>query len=314
MAEQAAYRATDNMVQITTAATIAAGEVKQLPDGRAGVALGLGSSASGDIRAFAVTGQFNIVKSTTWVAVPGAIADWDDTNNQATYAGGGDFRLGIVVADATAAATVAAIDLNGRGNAKISSESGWITSTVLTAGTPSATFEGGTLVGKFSATAEAQKAEFLSDESIVVADGPIMEAQVTIADNGDHAALDANVGLANAGHDTDADSITESIFLHYDGNDLVISAESDDGTTEVAATDTTIAHVEDTFHHILIDCRTIADCQIYIDGVLALGASVFNLAAATGPLKALVHMEKTSNDTPGEIRVKGLRVWSSKAA
>ena len=52
-----------------------------------------------------------------------------------------------------------------------------------------------------------------------------------------------------------------------------------------------------------MDARDLTDIQLYVDGVLVLGGSVFKLDAATGPIKALAHLEKTSNDTTADVRV-----------
>ena len=114
--------------------------------------------------------------------------------------------------------------------------------------------------------------------------------------------------MANATHASDADSIVESCFLHLDGNSLNINAESDDGTTEVAATDTTIDLALGTPVHFVIDGRDPSDVQIYINGALVLSGTTFDISAATGPLKLLAHLEKSSDDTTAEYYVDALRV------
>ncbi len=52
------------------------------------------------------------------------------------------------------------------------------------------------------------------------------------------------------------------------------------------------------------DLRNPADIQVYINGVNRLPDSVFKLDAATGPLKQLVHLEKTSSTDTYELDVE----------
>jgi hypothetical protein len=59
---------------------------------------------------------------------------------------------------------------------------------------------------------------------------------------------------------------------------------------------------------VVIDGRDESDIQIYINGVLVLGGTTLTLSAATGPLKALFHLEKTANDSPGVVQLDQLKV------
>ena len=154
--------------------------------------------------------------------------------------------------------------------------------------------------------AEAQKLDALSLRGLAKGALAIVDALVCINLNGDDAAFDFNVGLANASHATDADSITEYLFLHTDGNSLNLNLQSTDGTTTVASTDTTVDAVVGTPFLVQFDLRNNADIQAYVNGVNVLPASVFKLDAATGPLKLLAHMEKTANDSPGNITIMRL--------
>ena len=92
------------------------------------------------------------------------------------------------------------------------------------------------------------------------------------------------------------------------GADLNIDAESDDGTTEVAATDTTVDFAVGTPVFLQIDGRNPASLKFYVNGVRVLESTTFNISAATGPLKALFHLEKSSNDSPGNVQLDVLRV------
>ena len=52
---------------------------------------------------------------------------------------------------------------------------------------------------------------------------------------------------------------------------------------------------------IWMDISDPADVQIYVNGSLVLGSTVFTLAAATGPLGLLAHLEKTTGTTTGQF-------------
>ncbi len=170
---------------------------------------------------------------------------------------------------------------------------------------------GNELTLSFDAVAEVAMAALYSNDSVPVADGPIFEGVIAVYDIGDNAALDINFGLANGTHATDFDSVTESVVFHLDGNALDINAESDDGTTEVAATDTTVNAVDDTYAEYWIDCRNLADIQLYIDGVNVLSGSTFRLDNATGPVFPIIHLEKTSDNTVADVRTKFIGVRST---
>jgi predicted RecA/RadA family phage recombinase len=297
----------DSLLVVTPAGGYAAGEVIQLTDGRASVVAGLTAKAAGDPAALQAKGVHHLQKTAGVVCLKGGRAYWDRSAGKITPLqafGTGDFYVGVFTADATSAATECDVDLNvAQRNLIDMMRDEFENLTVLTAGTPSLSFIGGTAKLAFSATAEAQKVDLLSKNSIPVSVPFIAEFRMANYDKGDAAALDLNVGVANATHATDADAITESCFIHMDGNALDIKAESDDGTTEVAATDTTVDAVDDTYFEVWMDARDLSDIQIYVDGVLVLPDSVFKLNAAAGPLKLLAHLEKTADDTPGDIRI-----------
>lgn len=308
MAEATLYRdSSPKTVKWTAAEAYSPGQIVQLPDGRAGVIAGLETVAIGEIAVAYVEGQFTVAKTADIVFLDGDKAYWDRSADSATplkAAAGADFDLGVAIGDAASADTTLVVDLNVKPVYTIDLMKDPTDSVVvLTAGTPAVTMGPGYAKLAFSETAEAQKVDILSKHSVPVTVPFIVEGRMAIYDIGDAAAVDINVGLANATHATDCDAITESCFLHLDGSALDILAESDDGTTEVAATDTTKDAVDDTYFDFRMDCRDLEDIQIYINGVLVLGSTVFALDAATGPLKLLAHMEKTSDNTPGEIRI-----------
>lgn len=300
-------------VRVTLAAAASAGEVRQLADGRAAVMQGLNSAASGDMRSFRTEGQFTVTKTASQVWINGGPIWWDHSANSATCVPpltDRDFYMGTAVGDAASADTEGVVNLNVKPEYVIDlHRDGGDTAVVLTSGTPYAYSRGGSLEAAFSATAEAQKLDWLSKRSFTVGSNWILEAVVEVVTNADADVGDLNVGVANATHASDADSITESCFFHFDmGADLNLDAESDDGTTEVAATDTTIDWAVGTPIHLVIDGRDHTDIQMYVNGVLVLGSTVFTLAVATGPLKALFHLEKSSNDSPGVVQIDHLAV------
>jgi len=319
MAEATLYKDADTIDVTAPTGGYTSGEVIQLTDGRAAFVSGLRSPAAGGGATLKTSGQVTLPKTSGVVILEGDEIFWDRSAGSATplkAVAGGDFSAGVAVADAAAAATTVIVDLNKKPVYTIDiMRDPTDTVIVLTAGTPAVSMGPGYAAITFSATAEAQKADIMSKHSIPVTVPFIVEGRVAIYDIGDNAALDINIGIANDTHATDADAITESCLLHLDGaGDLSILAESDDGATEVAATDTTVDAVDDTYFDFRMDCRNLADIQIYINGVNVLPASVFKLNAATGPLKLLAHLEKTSDNTTAEVRVSHLAIRATDLA
>jgi hypothetical protein len=80
----------------------------------------------------------------------------------------------------------------------------------------------------------------------------------------------------------------------------------------VASTDTTADYAEGSALsnrvEVWFDGRTPADPQVYVDGVNVLPASVFSMAAASGPLYLLAHLEKTSSTDTYKVSIDWLRV------
>jgi len=286
------------------------GEVLQLCDGRAAYVQGLRDPAANEAVSLQTEGQVKLTKLATKSVLDGGKLYWDRSAGSATPIKTADsFYLGVAVGDAAQAATTVICALNVQPAYAIELGKGpWVSAASNGEGVSLVSLAGSELKLSFDAVAEVAMAAIYSGDTVPCADGPILEAQVAIYDIGDNAALDINVGLANATHATDFDQVTEAVAIHLDGNSLAINAESDDGTTEVAATDTTKVAVDDTYFEVWIDCRDIDDIQIYIDGVNVLPATVFKLDAATGPLLAIAHIEKTSNDTTADVRVKSMTV------
>ena len=315
--------------RLTAAAAVASGEVYQLANGQAGVYTGLDAAASSDRINLTTEGQVTLIKAASLVFTDGAPLYWDHSANNAVLfpASDRDFFIGTCVDDATSSATSCVCNLNVRPSYKIDLGRGALEDEFLTVivktvvgsttvEVPHVERMGGTHAFIFGATAEAQKLDLLSQQGFSVASNWIVEGGFNVIDDGDASAIDFNIGVANATHASNADTITESCFLHLDGNDLNLFAESDDGTTEVAATDTTLDYTEGSAVanrvHVMFDLRNLADIQVIVNGALALPASVFKLDAATGPLFLLAHVEKTASTDTYELAIDALRCWYSE--
>lgn len=300
------------MIDWTPTAALAAGQIIQLPDGRA--AFAPTAIAAGVQGAVQVGGICQVTKTASMVMLKGSRVYWDHSANAAhlLQVNDRDFFLGTVQDTAASAATTVNVDLNCKVPYTVSIGDGAAHLPISTAGWPHivGSAEGVSLI--FDTAVEAQKLDALSLRGVAPATPCLVEALVCVNVNGDDAAFDFNVGLANGTHATDADSITESLFCHIDGNSTNINFESDDGTTEVAATDSTVDFAAGTPFLVQFDLEDNTDIQVYVNGVNVLPSSVFKLDAATGPLKLLAHMEKTSNDSPGNVTIQRLGLIASE--
>lgn len=302
------------VVDWTADAAYSAGDVIQLRDGRAAVVSV--DCASGDVVGVHVTGIFKVAKTTSMVVLIGSKLFWDHSANKAhlLHRFDRDFYLGMAQEDATSAGTTVKVALNTKPSYTVTLGDGFASIPIVTAGINHQIIGHGDGVSLiFDATNEAQKLDALSQRGFAPASIPIAEALVCINSNGSTSAVDFSVGLANGTHATDADSITESLFVHMDGGALDILLESDDGTTEVNATDSTVDAVAGTPFLVQWDLRDLSDIQVYIDGVNVLPSSVFKLNAATGPLKLLAHVEKTSAAATGNYSVMFLGARTAQA-
>lgn len=295
------------------------GEVWQLADGSAAYQDELAARSSGLDTNFTTSGVVTITKSTGIVILDGGRVYWDHSANAATYkkVNDRDFYLGRAVGDAQSADSTLNVNLNVDPPYDIDLlRDGALsvpTGTQALGGFGFPKVFGGSLSLELTATNEAQCIDLFSVDRVAVAANPIAEFIIRIAANGSTSAVDLNVGLANGTSTTDADAIAESAFFHIDGGSTAINAESDDGTTEVAATDTTTTFTAGTAvanrKEFWIDARNPADLQYYVDGVNVLPSTVFVLSAATGPLGLLVHLEKTSSTaTAGPVYIDAARL------
>lgn len=317
---EATYYKDSGQVDITAPEALSNGQIELLPDGRAGYYPGLRAAASGDTGVGMVTeGRVTLAKTSGVVCIDGLEAYWDRSANTVTSVravAGGDFPIGTFHGDAASTDTTVVVNLNQKVKPTIDMHrDAGVTIPVLTAGTPFAGSRGGNYAMAFSATAEAQKLDWISVQSIPLTIGAIGVFEFYVDTAADADVADFFIGFANATHATDHDSITESVgFSNDSGADLNLDAESDDGTTEVAATDTTVDLVARTPVTCWIDARSWSDIKLYVNGSRVLSSTTFTLADATGPVKLLAHLEKTSNDTAGQFDVLQMYAVASDIA
>jgi predicted RecA/RadA family phage recombinase len=290
--------------KVTLQAAANPGQVFQLPDGRAGVVGGTTAAAIGDSAAINTSGIHTVEKATGVVILDGGRVFWDYSANKATFrkVNDRDFFIGVAVGDAASSDTLVSVNFNvDQRNAIDLLRDGALsvaTGTSAAGGFGLPPVYGGVPGLRLTATSEAQCVDMFSVDRVAINSNPIAEFIVRLGANGSTSDVDLNFGLANGTSATDADAITESVFIHIDGGSLNILAESDDGTTEVNATDTTVDITAGSAVanrvEVWMDCRNPADIQIYVDGVNVLPSTVFTLGAATGPIGLLAHLEKTT--------------------
>jgi predicted RecA/RadA family phage recombinase len=291
-----------------------AGDVIPLSDGRIGVLTGLSSGIEDDSRGVAVEGVFKFTTATALCILPGTRVYWAPTNETtAVKWAAGYHYLGVAVDYSLAGVLTCAVDINVQPKALIDLQdplNTWTSAATDGLGTVWNFDDGlGCVTLAMDAVAEVAKADLLSDRSIPAGDGFIAHILAAVYDIGDNAALDINLGVASATHASDAESIASFVLFQLDGAALDLFAQSDDGTTDVTLFDTTKAVVDDTYHLFQIDASDLTDIQLYFDGVNVLPASTFTLEKNASAIKALVHIEKTSDNTTADVRVRELRVY-----
>lgn len=305
---------------ITASAAYSAGEVVQLPDGRAGVYSR--NVASGEVGTPATEGIFKVAKTASIVILDAGQVFWDHSANTATYnqVSDRDFYMGTAVGDAAASDSYVYVNLNACPRYKVDSREGAFQSVL--AGTAAAggfgypVQLGGCQVLELTATNEAQKVDLLSVMGFTPGSKPIVEGAFRVISDGSGSAVDVSLGLASATHATDADSIAESAFIHLDANNTNINAECDDGTNETAATDTTIDYTEGSALssrvEFWIDCRSLSSLKFYVNGARVLSGTTFSVAAAANTWFLLAHVEKTSSTDTYKLALDWLRVRTAQ--
>jgi len=296
-----------NEYQLTAAAAVAVGELWQLGDGRVAVFTGGkdGKTAgdSGKRADFETAGKFTLPLTSSITILDGGRVYWDHSANLANFkkVNDRDFYCGRAVGDSATTSVVCDLnidppyDIDLLRHPFLSVPSG--TQAVGGFGFPK--MLGGAMSLETTATSEVQKIDALSVDGFAIGANAIVEYVFRIPDDGAGTAADLSLGIANATHGTDADAITEHIFVHLDANATAIKLQSKDTSTTVTATDTTKVYVEGSAVanrvEAWFDLRNPADVQCYIEGVNVLPASIFNLNAVASTLFLLAHLEKTSS-------------------
>lgn len=313
-AQAIAYYGDDEQKYVTLQAQTS-GDIVQLPDSRAAVVQGLTAKAVNDPVSGATTGVYKILKPTAVAILRGGDVFWRRASASAHFSAGTDgFYIGKAAADCAATDTFCVVDLNAVSRDRVNLRDGlWTSTAVGAAGSPLVARQavGKGYVATLDSTNEAQKIDAISVDTVRDADGPIFEGRLTIHTNAATNAMTCFFGLANGTHATAFTSITEYCGFEIVGNSLALNAISTDGTTTVAKTDTTVAAVADTYNEFWIDARDLTNVKLYIDGVRVLASSTFKLNAATGPMKALFWLGKTSSAVVANIVVDSLRVRTS---
>jgi hypothetical protein len=306
-----------DVIDWTSDGTYLQGVVIQLYDGRAGIVKA--DCVSGNVVGLQVRGVAkSVAKTASQVWIKGAPIWWDHSANTATCnepigAGDRDFYLGVATADALAAATTGGVNLNVLpsyiiDSARDNGDTALVKTVVgsTTVEVPQIYNRGGMIYMQFGTTAEAQQVGWISDRSFTVSSNWVAEILFELVTAADNAAVDIDVGVASAIGTTDFEAVAEFAAFHMDGDDLVIDAHSDDGTTDVAPTTTTLSIAAGTPVRFTLDGRDVTNVKYYINGV-EVNAGTTNmgvLTAATGPLFAVVTAEKTSDDSPLAFRVR----------
>lgn len=312
-----------NEARLTAGDSVGVGEIWQLKDGRAAYYNRLASTGqevaatSGDVADFKTSGVVTVTKATGVVLLDGGKVFWDHSANNCTYrkVNDRDFFIGTCVGDAASSDATCQVALNNQPVYDIDIARDAF-DTVITGtqalGGLGLYRRGGSHKIILSSTNEAQKVDILTKDGFHKNANAIIEFVVEVVSDGSGTAVDVSIGAANDTHATDADSITDSVFMHLDANNTNINFESDDGTTEVAVTDSTIDYTEGTRFEVWMDWRNPADIQMYVNGANVLPASTFNVDASTATWKLLVHVEKTSSTDTYEIDIDSLTVRFSE--
>lgn len=320
------YKSGSQTLDIVPAADKTAGDFTTLHSGLPGYVIDGVDVSLQDLGAAQINTIAKVAKTASIVFVAGQRVYMDRATGLATYDYRGNDYLGLAVAgpknDPTYPQTSSAIVAQGA-SGFVYVKLGATRHDIIELGkTPFteleslglgvvATTDGVTFDAEFDAVAEAAYAGMLSDDAIDVDDGPIFEGWVASKEVGDNAALDRDWGFISAAPTTDVEAIAAFIAFHMD-NDLNIDAHSDDGTTDIAVTDTTVDAVDDTYAFYQICLVDKAAPIMLINGVQITAPTTLTLTAFTGDLFVFFHMEKTNDDTVGKVGIRRFCAYCAK--
>lgn len=316
-AADAIFNHAGNEIRTTLGSALGVGEIWQQRNGRASFYDESSAASSGAKVYLREDGQVTVTKTNGVAILDGGAVYWDHSANSATYkpVNDRDFFLGTSVGDWASGDTQMLVNLNVQPEYLVDlSRDAFISALTGTVAVTGCNIfpRGGAHNFILNSTSEAQKLDALSVNGFAPGANWIIEGAFRVPSDGAGTVVDVNLGAASATHATDADSIAEHIFIHLDANATPINVQSKDGTTTVAAVDTTLDYTESTTLanrvEFWIDGRDPADIQVYVNGALVLGASTFRLDNAVGPLFLLAHVEKTSAADTYELAIDWLRV------
>ncbi len=311
-----------NRYLVTPVGAVSAGELRQLPDGRAGYYNSSSPASSGTSIYYDPAPVTVAVPKTTGISLlAGGRVYWDYSAGTATYkkVNDQDFYAGRAVVDAASAdgEVFIALNIDPPYDYDLASDPfvSSLTGTVAVAGC-NIFRRGGAHNFVLSSTSEVQKLDALGRDGFATAANAIVEMAFCVPNDGAGSNTDVSLGIASATHATDADAIAQHLFVHLDGNATAIKLQSKDGSTTVTATDTTTTYTEGATNllrkEVWFDMRNPADVQCYVDGSLVLAATVFDVSAGASTWFLLAHVEKSSSADVYEISVDWLRARLGK--
>jgi len=163
---------------------------------------------------------------------------------------------------------------------------------------------------------EAQNLTIETPQVFNITKGITFETELTLEAAGGAATDDLDFGLMGlaggitATERADMDAATAGLLsgkFHVDANGLDLKFSSDDNASPVAATDTEVNLVLQTFNKFKAICRAAGTVEVWVDGVRKLSTTTFSVGAA-GLLAGIVNIEKSTGTGVPEVRVKKLRV------
>lgn len=315
MADASFVRTADPTI-VTLASSALIGELRQIANGHAAYMSAFASGVANENKNYYANNQVLITKPTGIVFLDGGKVFWDRSARTASYKAidDADFYVGTCIGGAASDATTVGVNLNVEPRYTVDlARDGFVSVPVgtLALGGLGIESRGGITRFVLDATSEAQKLDALSKNGFSTGSNAIVELAFTVELDGG-SSVDASIGVASTTHATDADSIAQHLLVHMDGGSTAIFLQSKDGTTTVAATDSTKTYTTGTSgsvrKEVWFDFSDPADVQIYVDAVNVLPATVFNVSAGASTWKLLAHIEKTSSTDTHKIDIDWLRV------
>jgi hypothetical protein len=321
MADDARSIRNPGLIRQLAANTVTQYECWQTPTGKAGVYDTAGSVSSGNYFDMRTDGTWTFVKTAGFVALKGNRAYWDHSANAVNYkrVNDRDFYIGRFAEDASSAATSCVVELNEDPPYDLDIANDPCLSVLV--GTPAAggfgypVRRGGCFILELTATSEAQKVDLLTRDGFDLTSNEIVEFAFLIENDGSNATQDFTIGVASGTHASDFQSITSFVAVSTVGASTNINAQSDDNSTDVAPTDTTLDYTEGTAVAQRVegwlDFRDPASVKIYINGAAALTGTTFT-AGTSGTHFLIAHLEKTSGTDVYKVAVEWLRSHRSE--